>query len=1049
MSTDSPDDLTDQHDSDSRTIVSEFATAIPDDHGSPTTSWDEAADREATSGEVLDAVTQIWDSVPEVDVEQIGATIQVDTELKSSQAGQTRSDTTNVDVSSVYLVERSVNEVDECTREPAEYELLRVLGTGGMGVVYQARQTSINRTVALKMQRAGAADERLDRKFLEEAIVTGDLDHPNIVPIHDLGRTSDGAIFYAMKEVRGTPWSDVIRSKTLDENLAVLMRTADAIAFAHSRAVVHRDLKPENVMLGEFGEVLVLDWGLALPMDSLADVTSMGGTPRYMAPELVTGPITSIGPCSDVYLLGAILFEIITGTGPHRAETARSTLLAAASNQIVDAGALAGIDPSGELMQIARRAMRTRPADRFANVLEFQQALNEYRSHSESIALSGRSRELLGEAETQRDYDKFARAIFGLQNSIELWAENAAAREGLDQARGKYATAAMERGDFDLGLSLLVDVDSHADLRAQLEAGRSERDSRKARFRRLKRSAQSLAAVLGVVLVVGVIWIARAEREASRERDIAKQQEQRARQHFGLARDAVNRMLTEVGDGQLAHVPHMSDVRKKLLTEALGFYQEFLKDEADDDSLQQETASAYARVAEIAYMLGDYDLTRSAFKDAIRLYEQSAGSMDDANLSELHQLKFELAKCHVGIGELHRQTEEPDEAAEQFTRAIELLRELVESRSAIGDRLELGRTLSNRGLLYWATDRAEEALASYNEAILELETARKDDELNSDVWQRLARSHLNRGMLFVGTDKRDDARADYQLAIEFYSRSLELSGGRPDAKLELATAYNNLGNLLFKSVDEQERALEVLKLGEATLSTLATEFPAVVLYRQEWANSLNSLGGLHFRRKELDLAEQLWIRSKDVTAKLLDADPDLPLYHSVHGRPLTNLGWLNYTAEKYDAARQFMTDASRHHRVAYDSNNSNRDYRAFLQNSTLGLAMAALKLGDHAGLAESTDKLHAISPDDAAASFSAATSMARCAGLVEQDKALDELRRTAMKEVYRQKALDNLSKAIDQGFDQPNSLDDAAWKPFADNERFEELKAVAVSRAQP
>ena len=134
-----------------------------------------------------------------------------------------------------------------------------------MGVVYAARQASIDRTVAIKMLKTDIARDADQReKFLSEAVVTGDLDHPNIVPIYDLGSNETGALFYSMKRVQGTPWMSVIERKSNPENIDILMKVADAVAFAHSRGVIHRDLKPENVMLGDFGEVLVMDWGLAL-----------------------------------------------------------------------------------------------------------------------------------------------------------------------------------------------------------------------------------------------------------------------------------------------------------------------------------------------------------------------------------------------------------------------------------------------------------------------------------------------------------------------------------------------------------------------------------------------------------------------------------------------------------------------------------------------------------------------------------------------------------------------------------------------------------------
>ena len=175
-----------------------------------------------------------------------------------------------------------------------------------------------------------AADVERREKFLSEAVVTGDLDHPNIVPIYDLGTNESNALFYSMKRVQGTPWSKAIGEKSQAENLDILLKVADAVAFAHSNGVVHRDLKPDNVMLGDYGEVLVMDWGLALATSSFRHAEfvtgheSMGGTPAYMAPEMVTGPFELIGPPADIYLLGALLYEVATGRVPHAGKIGRA-----------------------------------------------------------------------------------------------------------------------------------------------------------------------------------------------------------------------------------------------------------------------------------------------------------------------------------------------------------------------------------------------------------------------------------------------------------------------------------------------------------------------------------------------------------------------------------------------------------------------------------------------------------------------------------------------------------------------------------------------------
>jgi serine/threonine protein kinase len=325
---------------------------------------------------------------------------------------------------------------------------LDILGEGGMGVVYSARQSSIARTVAVKMLKPSAKvrEEQRD-KFISEAVVTGELDHPNIVPIYDLGANEQGALFYSMKRVRGTPWDKVINEKQIEENLNILLRVADAVAFAHDRGVIHRDLKPENIMLGDYGEVLVMDLGLArvapefAHVDTVYQVDSLGGTPAYMAPEMARGPIENISKTSDIYLLGAILYEIIGGQPPHSGRDVMQCLMAASQNRI-DA-----IRYEGELKDITLKAMATKQQDRYANVKEFQEAIRTYQSHSESLVLTAHANQNLRMARESDDYQLFARALYGSQEALTLWDANQRAKALLTETQRDYAKSALGKGD--------------------------------------------------------------------------------------------------------------------------------------------------------------------------------------------------------------------------------------------------------------------------------------------------------------------------------------------------------------------------------------------------------------------------------------------------------------------------------------------------------------------------------------------------------------------------------------------------------------------------
>src|SRR4051812_3276908 len=307
-------------------------------------------------------VTEMWDSshvLSESAMSDISGKADSSRGTVASHAGRSLSQSIHSESleQSLVIQPRTLRQDDNGPRfnERIDYSLLKKLGEGGMGIVYAARQQSIRRVVALKMLKKAGEQESFQReKFLAEAVITGDLEHPNIVPIYDLGRDEKGAIFYAMKHVKGTPWDKLIGKNSLHENLEVLMKVADAIAFAHSKDVVHRDLKPENVMIGDFGEVLVMDWGLALMIGAPPANVAMGGTPGYMAPEMAMGPIDTLGFHSDIYLLGAILYEIVTGLRPHTGKTVTRCLMAAAKNEIVPT------EKTGELVEIALKAMASK-----------------------------------------------------------------------------------------------------------------------------------------------------------------------------------------------------------------------------------------------------------------------------------------------------------------------------------------------------------------------------------------------------------------------------------------------------------------------------------------------------------------------------------------------------------------------------------------------------------------------------------------------------------------------------------------------------------------
>ncbi len=410
-----------------------------------------------------------------------------------------------------------------------DYEIIEVLGKGGMGIVYKARQKSLDRTIALKMLgKSSPENKNLRGKFLIEAVVTGDLDHPNIVPIYDVGETESGILFYAMKHVKGVPWKVVMEKNNVNDNLEILLSVCDAIAFAHSRGIIHRDIKSENVMLGDYGEVLLMDWGMAISIDergkaeSLSSSNSIGGTPAYMPPEMVKGDLSSIGIGSDIYLLGAVLYEVINGKPPHRGETVSKFLKSAEKNEIIPS------DSPSELMDISLKAMATHHLDRYQDVREFQDAIRICRIHYESIKLIDQAQSDLEKAIESNDYDAFSQAIYGFQEALSLWDKNERAKTGKENAQFAYANCAFSNGDFDLATSLLdPEIDVHVDLLKDIERARSHEERQRHRTQLIFKTFQFLVVFTVISLTVAFIWIKNEKEKAV----VARKAELVQRQH--------------------------------------------------------------------------------------------------------------------------------------------------------------------------------------------------------------------------------------------------------------------------------------------------------------------------------------------------------------------------------------------------------------------------------------------------------------------------------------------------------------------------------------
>ncbi|HEV3436820.1 MAG TPA: serine/threonine-protein kinase, partial [Gemmata sp.] len=272
----------------------------------------------------------------------------------------------------------------ECSTLPQipGYEVETILGSGGMGIVFRAKHMRLNRVVALKMALAGAyAGQHERERFQREAEAVAALRHPNVVQIYDIGESA-GRPYFTMEFVEGGSLAEKLQGTPLPsrEAAAILATLAEAIHVAHEGGIVHRDLKPANIMLTSDGKPKITDFGLARRLGGEAGLTRTGlalGTPSYMAPEQARGRIDALGPAVDIYALGAILYELLTGRPPFRAETASETVYQLLTQDPVPPSRLNGNVPR-DLETVCLQCLQKEPKRRYTSSAALADDLTRY-----------------------------------------------------------------------------------------------------------------------------------------------------------------------------------------------------------------------------------------------------------------------------------------------------------------------------------------------------------------------------------------------------------------------------------------------------------------------------------------------------------------------------------------------------------------------------------------------------------------------------------------------------------------------------------------------
>ncbi len=798
---------------------------------------------------------------------------------------------------SVVLTPRQVTYGKVTGKENAEYEIGAKLGEGGMGAVYRARQGSVDRGVALKMVKKNQATADAQSRFLAEAVVTGALEHPNIVPIYDLGVNTDDELFYAMKEVQGHAWTDSIDKVDLDENLEVIGKVADAIAFSHEKGVVHRDLKPDNIMIGQFGEVVVMDWGLALPTDKfekpgLPFTPGLAGTPSYMAPEMADLSLAPIGPAADIYLLGALLFRAVTKKAPHTGKTAHAALRAAAVNTIQwpdDA------DDSydDELLDVARIAMATRPEDRYTSATGFKQALRDYRSHSESRRLTESAINELTTAETSSSYRSFERSIAGLEEAIKLWADNVRAAETLQTARLRYGQAAFQKGDLDLAELQLDENDpAHAELLKSIYETRAERAAQEKRLRRLKQTATSLAAVVFLTVSVSAVMINSArnkEKTAKEQEAIAKTE---AVHRFRESQSTIAE-LSQLADA-LSDYPLAQAERKQLLKAVADYYDRQTSKQSDVPELRIEQLRSLVRLGAVFNQLAEYSTAIETWDRAIAIADNLSAKNDPDSLGVILSAKALAgrAQSEFSLGDLSAARKSNEKAIDEISSSA--------SKEFGAPVVEIATLKMQQALVEKADGDYERGLSLVNSAIKSLqsftETAGTDE-----VFKELAVAHSIQSQIHELTGQFASAASSTQNAIKQWQ---DLADEEPDSVVYadgLATSQIDSANIRRAAGDDP---LDDYKKGVVTFQRLVELRPGIPRYRYNLASALSGKGWTQNRLLKTETAQETAVQAVNTLLFLSEhypEDPRFPLgevsVRLMLAEILRDRGELEYAAE--------------------------------------------------------------------------------------------------------------------------------------------------------
>jgi tetratricopeptide (TPR) repeat protein len=893
-----------------------------------------------------------------------------------------------------------------------DYEIVREIARGGMGIVYQARQISLNRTVALKTILAGQlADDHAVRRFYIEAEAAASLDHPGIVPIYEVGE-HEGQHYFSMGFVQGESLSRQIANGPLPSRRAaeIVRRVALAIEFAHDRGVIHRDLKPANILLDSEGNPRVTDFGLAKKVEADSGLTGSGqimGTPSYMPPEQARGDRASVGPSADVYALGATLYALVTGRPPFQAASVMDTILQVLNEEPVPPRRL---DPSlnRDLQTICLKCLEKEPARRYASAAALGEDLRRF---------------LVGEPVLARPVGRLERAW--------RWCRRNPVVAGLTAS---------------LALALVIGFVgiTWGWLEARRQRSQAEQNFRQAEqnFQMAMHAVDDYLTRVSESRVLRVPGLEPLRRELLEDALRFYQGFVQARAHDPSVRDELMRAYERVG--QINDLVGTSSVALEAYQQSLKLADELAATRPGDQTIQGHIANLHNRIGLIEMRSGKTDQAFQSIKLARSINEtlaqahpaergfQSAlaGSMHNLGmlleatgrpaegLEPLKQafavyekmasahpgedpIRIELAHTGRGIGNLLSDLGRTKEAMEHYLRSREILEKLLQAHpddteyadnlagtcneigmllgeqgltteavtayrrardlrealarshpAVIEYRRGLAHTLHQMGLAYVHGHRGGEGVEPFTAARVLFEKLVRDHPENLDFQSSLGGTLNDLGLALAHQDQHAEAVEVYNAAIEHQRLAHERAPTASTYTRFLANHYRNLAEAEL-ALDRAPAAVDACGRARALREELVHDHPEVDQFRLEQAQTEQFFGSLLARQNSLGEALPAYTRACDLLEALVRARPDDLSQRSALGGALNDLGRTLAAVGRHKDAYEAYDRAIEHQRIAHERAPDVPQYLQFLANHYANRGQLQEQLGETPAARES------------------------------------------------------------------------------------------------